>query len=267
MTDDSAGRPDPELVVAADATVLAQHVADRLLATITAAQRARGSASLLITGGRVMGQVLATLSTFEARDAIEWSQLDIWWADERWVPAGTADRNDIELDALVAAVPVDPARVHRMPASDSAFGGPEAAAAGYAADLATSAAARHERGGVPHFDAALLGVGEDGHCASLFPGAPGTHVTNRSVIAVHNSPKPPPVRLSLTFPALDAADQVWLVTAGSGKSDAVAMALSGQAGRMQVPAAGPRGRRKTLWLIDREAAAKLPHSIYQPPVS
>jgi 6-phosphogluconolactonase len=111
---------------------------------------------------------------------------------------------------------------------------------------------------VPAFDAVLLGVGPDGHCASLFPGHPGTRVTDTSVIAVHDSPKPPPVRLSLTFPALDAAKEIWFVASGDGKADAVARALSGEFDRTEVPSSGPRGRNRTLWLLDRDAAAKLP---------
>ena len=106
---------------------------------------------------------------------------------------------------------------------------------------------------VPRFDVVLLGVGPDGHCASLFPGHPGVHERDAAVIAVRESPKPPPIRLSMTFPALDAANEVWFVASGDSKADAVAMAHSG-ADPTQVPAAGPRGRQRTLWLIDRAAA-------------
>ncbi len=86
------------------------------------------------------------------------------------------------------------------------------------------------------------------------------------MIAVHNSPKPPPTRLSLTFRALDAANEVWFIASGAGKADAVALAHSG-AGRVQVPSAGPKGRRRTLWLLDRDSASKLPSSLYRLPIS
>jgi 6-phosphogluconolactonase len=76
------------------------------------------------------------------------------------------------------------------------------------------------------------------------------------VIAVHNSPKPPPTRISLTFPALDAAAEIWFVVSGAGKAHAVARALGG-ADRVHVPSAGPRGRQRTLWLLDPDAAAEL----------
>jgi 6-phosphogluconolactonase len=87
-----------------------------------------------------------------------------------------------------------------------------------------------------------------------------------AVIAVRNAPKPPPTRISLTFRGLGAANEIWFVAAGESKAQAVALALGG-AGRVQVPAAGPRGRHRTLWLLDRAAAAKLPANLYRPPVS
>ena len=110
---------------------------------------------------------------------------------------------------------------------------------------------------VPAFDVVLLGLGPDGHCASLFPGQPGTRVLDASVIGVRDSPKPPPNRLSLTFPALDAAREIWFIASGDGKADAVARALGG-APREEVPSAGPHGSKRTLWLLDRAAAAHLP---------
>jgi 6-phosphogluconolactonase len=119
---------------------------------------------------------------------------------------------------------------------------------------------------VPNFDIVLLGVGPDGHCCSLFPEHPGVYDDSASVIPVRNSPKPPPLRLSLSFDGLNAANEIWVVASGSGKADAAALALGG-AGRVQVPVAGARGRFRTLWLLDREAAAKLPASITRLPVS
>jgi 6-phosphogluconolactonase len=86
------------------------------------------------------------------------------------------------------------------------------------------------------------------------------------VIPVRNSPKPPPLRLSLSFDGLNASNEIWAVVSGAGKAKAVAMALGG-AGRVQVPSAGARGRHRTLWLIDRDAAAELPPSVYRMPIS
>jgi 6-phosphogluconolactonase len=242
---------DPEIVVSASAEELADSVATRAADQLTAAIAARGEAHLAITGGGILEKVLAALAALP----IEWPQVYVWWGDERYVPAASPDRNEIPArDVLLDKVDVDPAKVHPMPASDAGFPDAEAAAAWYAGELAARAA----DSSVPAFDVVLLGVGPDGHCCSLFPGHPGTRVRDRSVIAVHESPKPPPVRTSLTFSALDAAREIWIVASGESKADAVARALSG-VDPVQVPSSAPRGRERTLWLVDKDAAAKLPN--------
>ena len=101
----------------------------------------------------------------------------------------------------------------------------------------------------------MLGIGPEGHVASLFPGLPALG-DERPVVAVRNSPKPPPTRLSLTLPSIQAAREVWILASGEEKADAVAQALSG-ADPAQVPAAGARGRQRTLFLLDGAAAAKV----------
>jgi 6-phosphogluconolactonase len=109
---------------------------------------------------------------------------------------------------------------------------------------------------VPSFDVLLLGIGPDAHVASLFPGLPALY-DKRPVVAVRGAPKPPPTRLSLTLPAIRCARDVWILAAGREKAGAVRLALSG-AGPVQVPAAGARGRQRTLFLLDRAAASQLP---------
>jgi len=254
----------PEIVVEPSADQLAGDVAARLVTTLVAAQSVRPLAFLVITGGGILEQVMAAVRDLPARESVDWGRVSLWWGDERFVPADSPDRNDrAAFAALFDALPLDPANVHRMPAEDAEFGDDvEAAAAAYAADLA--AAVPSEQGGdspndVPQFDAVLLGIGPDGHCASLFPGHPGVYEQDAAVIAVHDSPKPPPTRISLTFRALNAANEVWFIAAGTSKAHAVAQALGG-ADRVDVPSAGPHGRRRTLWLLDREAAAQLPAS-------
>ena len=245
----------PEVLIAESPDALAQQTAERVVEVLGAALRNGPDAHLAVTGGGILEQVLAGVA--ERAAALEWPRVHVWWGDERYVPADSDDRNDrAALALLFGKVDIDPARLHRMPASDAGFGDDvDAAADSYAAELADAVGGGV--GAVPPFDIVLLGVGPDGHCASLFPGHPGTAVVDTSVIAVRNSPKPPPIRLSLTFPALDAAREVWFVASGEGKADAVAKALS-STDRVQVPASGPRGRDRTLWLIDRAAAANLP---------
>ncbi|MDP9116510.1 MAG: 6-phosphogluconolactonase [Actinomycetota bacterium] len=238
--------PAPEVVVEPSATELAAATADRLLALISAALRERSRADLLITGGGILERVLRAVGAAPARDSIDWRHVHIWWGDERYVEAQSDDRNDkAAFAALLGSLDLDPAHVHRMPASDWGFADVDEAAAAYARQLAAS------------FDVALLGVGPDGHCASLFPTSRGVYEESASVIGVHDSPKPPPLRISLTFRSLDTASEVWFIASGSPKSHAVGLAVGG-ADRALVPSAGPRGRSRTLWLLDTEAAAELP---------
>jgi 6-phosphogluconolactonase len=254
-----------DVVVHATADLLAKAAAARLVTRLVDAQAARGIASIVLTGGRVGGAVLRELRDNPARDAVDWSRVEMWWGDERWLPDGDAERNDQQArDDLLASIAVDPARVHPFPAADGRYAGdPEAAAAAYAAELA-AATRPEDHGPVPRFDVLMLGVGEEGHVASIFPESPAAYET-RPVVAVRGSPKPPPTRLTLTFPAIAAATDVWLMAAGAEKAGAIALALGG-AGAIQVPAAGVHGRARTLWLLDRESASKLPPSVLRLPI-
>ncbi|WP_405592535.1 6-phosphogluconolactonase [Streptomyces sp. NBC_01190] len=241
---------------------MARAAAARLITKIVDAQAARGTASVVITGGRNGNALLAALAESPARDAVDWAHLDVWWGDERFLPDGDPERNVTQAEeALLGAVPLDPRRVHPMAPSDGEFGSDvEAAATAYATELA-AAARPEDHGQVPSFDVLMLGVGPDAHVASLFPEHPGVRESVRTVIGVHGSPKPPPTRISLTLPAIRAAREVWLLAAGEDKAGAVALALSGP-GEVQAPASGAYGRSRTLWLLDRDAAAKLPPQLY-----
>lgn len=254
----------PQLVVHRDKELMSQAAAARLITKIVDAQAARGSASVVLTGGRNGNALLAALGNSPARDAIDWPRLDLWWGDERFLPEGDPERNVTQAhEALLDHVPVDPARVHAMPASDGAYGSDvEAAAASYAAEL-SAAAGPEDHGPVPGFDVLMLGVGPDTHVASLFPEMPAVRETVRTVVGVHGAPKPPPTRISLTLPAIRAAREVWLLAAGEDKAKAVTIALSG-AGEVQAPAAGAYGRSRTLWLLDAAAASGLPRDLYPP---
>lgn len=250
----------PTVVVHRDAALLAQAVAARLVTKLVDVQAARGAASVVLTGGGVGTATLRSLRDSPARDAIDWQRLDIWWGDERFLPNGDPERNETGArEALLDHVPVDPARVHAIAGPDGPDGNdPEAAAARYAAELA-AASRPEDHGAVPEFDVLLLGVGPEGHVASIFPESPAAY-DERPVVAVRGCPKPPPIRVTLTFPAITAARDVWLVTAGEKKAGAVRLALSG-AGRTQLPAAGAVGRGQTLWLLDRAAASRLPPEV------
>jgi 6-phosphogluconolactonase len=246
------------VLVHRDADQLARAVAGRLVTRVVEACDAGASAALVLTGGRIGTRVLEELAAAPARDAIDWRRVDIWWGDERFLPAGHPERNDTGArSALLDHIDISPDRVHAMPASDGPDGdNPEAAADRYA-DWLRAAARPEDHGDVPSFDVLLLGIGPEAHVASLFPGMPALYEQERTVVAVRGAPKPPPTRLSLTLPAIQSARDVWIIASGDDKASAVRLAMSG-AGPVQVPAAGAHGRQHTLFMLDRAAAAQVP---------
>lgn len=246
------------VVVSRDPDVLAHAVAARLLTRLVDAQAARGDASVVLTGGGVGIAALRAVRQSPARAAVDWRRVSVWWGDERFLPAGDDERNEKQArEALLDSLDLDPARVHPVPASDGADGADaDAAAARFADALSMASASGHE---VPTFDVLLLGMGPEGHTASIFPESPAAY-DERIAFAVHGCPKPPPTRITMGFTALNAAREVWMVVAGADKAPMVAMALGG-AGRVQVPAAGVSGRVQTLWLLDEAAASKLPRDL------
>jgi 6-phosphogluconolactonase len=247
----------PEVFVHASGDLLASAAAARTVTRLADAIAAQGHAHIVLTGGGIGTKVLAAIAAAPARDAVDWRSVDFWWGDERFEPAGDPERNETGARAaLLDALGVDPARVHAVPGPDGPDGNdPDAAAARYAAELAAAAG-----GGapVPPFDVLMLGIGPEGHVASIFPGSPAAQATG-SVVAVRNSPKPPPTRISLTFSAIQAAREVWILASGAEKAEAVGEALSGVS-QDKLPAAGARGRDRTLFLLDEAAAAQLPPS-------
>jgi 6-phosphogluconolactonase len=241
---------DPVVVVHADKQTLADASGARLLLTVADAQAAAGAAHVVLTGGSMGSAILASAGASPFRDLVDWSAVHLWWGDERYLPVGDPDRNDTQNRvALLDALALDPAKVHSVAGPDRSATA-EASATAYALELATTG------GGL--FDVVLLGVGPDAHVASLFPHHPAQRRTGSATVAVHDSPKPPPDRVSLTFERLGRARQVWFLVAGLDKADAVRRALAPGADRWDVPAAGVRGQERTLWLVDADAASPQP---------
>jgi 6-phosphogluconolactonase len=242
----------PKVEVRADAADLATFVARRLLKRLARIQAHGRVPAIALTGGTIADQVHREVARLHADSgAVDWSLVDVWWGDERYVPAADPERNAGQArSAFLDQVGVDPARVHEMPASDAGHPDVEAAAAAYEEEVRTH--------GTGAFDVVMLGVGPDGHVASLFPGYPQLDVDDRVAVAVTDSPKPPPERISLTYGALNHTHEVWFLASGEAKADAVARALAG-ADRHDIPATGVHGQERTRWLLDREAATRLPH--------
>ncbi|GLZ44064.1 6-phosphogluconolactonase [Actinomycetospora sp. NBRC 106375] len=251
----------PDVVVHPDTDTTATDAGERLLTALSAAQAARGSASVVLTGGGVGIAMLRAVASSARRDAVDWGSVEVFWGDERFVPAGDAERNDAQArEALLDALPLDPARVHPMASSDApedAGGGdPDLAADAYAKILSAAASRAGSGAAIPAFDVLLAGCGPEGHVLSVFPDSPAVHAADAGVVGVRDCPKPPPTRVSLTLPAARAAREVWLVATGAGKAEVLARAHAG-ASEVDVPLAGLRGTERTLWLLDEDAARDL----------
>lgn len=224
-----------------DADALATAIAGRITARLALVQAEGRTPSIVLTGGSIATSAYRRI----VDDGVDWSDVDVYWGDERFVPVSHEDRNDKQArDAFLTRLRVPDARLHVMPAHGCGTGTAEAADL-YAAELPD----------VP-FDLVLLGVGPDGHIASLFPGRPEVHENHRRAVEVFDSPKPPRVRISLTLPAINNADSVWFLVSGVGKAAAAAHALGGSTVD-ETPAAGAKGLIETVWLMDGPAASRL----------
>lgn len=222
-------------------------VANRMGSAILSALAGDKFAHICVTGGRGGRGAMASLARIPG---IDWSRVHVWWSDERFEPVGSPLRNDTEAhEVLLDVVDIPVGNVHPMGASDQ-FDDVSEAAVAYVAELAAFGDP------CPAFCVGILGVGEDGHVASLFPEHPGLHET-RPAFAVTDSPKPPPVRVSMSFPVINAAAENILIASGSGKADAIGMFVDSP-GPLAVPAAGVRGQRMTMLAVDQAAAVHLP---------
>jgi 6-phosphogluconolactonase len=234
--------------VSEDATTLARTVAERFVARLADIQLEGRVPSVALTGGTIADEIYRAVAVLGS-GTVDWSRVDFYWGDERYVPADSSDRNDRSVGReLLDVVAADPARVHAMPAADEVHADLESAAAAYEELVRTT--------GTGAFDLVLLGLGPDGHVASLFPGFAQLDVDDRIAVAVTDSPKPPPERISLTFPALNRTHEVWFLVSGEGKADAVARSLAPEGDVHETPARGITCPNAT-WFLDRDAASRL----------
>ncbi len=243
---DVSDRPDPRVEVQPDAGALATAVAGELLTRLADAQRDGREPHVVLTGGTIAARVHRELARLSQYSDVDWTRVVVWWGDERFVGPGSQDRNAVPaLSDLLG--PVGATQVHQVPSTDD-VADVDAAAASYEDSLAAH--------GVDRFDVVMLGVGPDGHVASLFPGHAALAVQRRVAVGVTDSPKPPPERVSLTFKTLSRTRSVWLVASGEDKAGAVAAALA-PGGTVEVtPARGVRGEQETVWFVDAAAASR-----------
>jgi 6-phosphogluconolactonase len=236
-----------EILVHGSADDVAEALATRLMSRLVELQRDARTPQVALTGGRIATKAYQRIGLEGRSSAVDWSRVGLWWGDERFVAADDDDRNARQALTALSTLPLDLERVHPMPASGDGH------------DLDAAAEAYDTELGQTAFDICLLGMGPDGHVASLFPEHPSSYADGR-VIPVRSSPKPPPERISLTLEVINSAAEVWFCVTGADKATAARLALSG-AGPLQIPAAGVQGRERTLWLLDREAATDLPPNL------
>ncbi len=196
--------------------------------------------NLVLTGGTVGIKVLSELAPL--MDGLDLSRLQIWWGDERFVESDSPDRNSVQArEALLSRVPIPEQNIHEMPSIEDGD-----------LETASKTLSEHFDSETPRFDIVLLGMGPDGHVASLFPGSKAIDF-GRWVVAEPDSPKPPKQRISLSYEALSSAKQVWFLVAGKDKAPAVSKVFEGE----DLPATRVSGKELTKWYLDREAASEI----------
>lgn len=235
----------PRVLRHEDTDQLVADAAQHLLSTLLQLQDSQETVHLCLTGGRTAKRIYERFAELVPGSGLRPESLHLWWSDDCFVSTTDPDRNALQaLSILARTLQLSSAQTHPMPASDGQADPTEAAYA-YANDLDGTI-----------FDICLLGLGPDGHVASVFPGRPqGPDQGSSLVIGVTDSPKPPSERISLTLKAINRSQRVWVLVSGTDKAQAVAGALGGDP---QLPAAQVHGQQETLWFVEEAAAVELP---------
>ena len=227
-----------------DSASVAENAAQRLIEKLTDLLKSKDEVHLMLTGGTVGIATLASVRENPDHKTLDFNRVHFWWGDERFVAGTSNDRNALQArTSLLNFLKLDESKVHEFPSSEG--------------DKSLDTAADEFNAVVsavdPHFDLVLLGMGPDGHVASLFPGKPEIKTRNW-IIAEPDSPKPPQQRLSFSYAALNSADEVWFVVAGADKQDAVAVAMGDEP--TILPVGNVHGTIRTQWFIDSTAGTK-----------
>jgi len=241
----------PKILIFPDRRELAAALSAYVAQTAAASIHARGQFCVALSGGSLMEMLAPTLCAPALRDRIDWSAWHVFWADERWVPQSTPDSNSgVARKLLFSHVAIPEERLHSVDVSQ----GPDDTAQAYESEMRK--VFQVETDAFPRFDLVLLGLGEDGHTASLFPGHPALKEAQRWVVPVFNAPKPPPVRVTLTLPVINFARSVVFVASGAGKANIATKVLDPKYAQSKLPAKLVTPSDGALhWCIDQAAAA------------
>jgi 6-phosphogluconolactonase len=236
------------LVVLPDAAAVSAAGADRFVEAAREAIAARGIFRVALSGGGTPKKIYPMLRSSPRVDAVDWSRVEFWWGDERAVPPDDPESNyGVANEMLLSQLPdVDRAHVHRMPADAEDL---DAAAAAHEAELRSAFGVSGDDP-PPAFDLIWLGMGPDGHCASLFPGSSALDERERLVVA-NWAPGPGAWRMTFTYPLLDAAREVLFLVTGADKAEVLEQIRDGA----DYPAARVSAQR-TAWVVDAAAAGE-----------
>jgi 6-phosphogluconolactonase len=246
-------RDDPEIQVFPDPSAMSLHAAGLIAELAGRPVDREGRFTLCLSGGSTPRETYALLAAPQLADEIPWPGVHIFWGDERCIPLERPDNHfTMTSDLLFSKVPIPAENIHRMrgEADD-----PEEAARDYELELIRFFGLK--RGEIPRFDLVLLGMGEDGHCASLYPGTAGLAERGDLVVA-HYVPQREGHRLTLTLRVLNNARQIIFLVTGESKAEALKAVLDGENDEADLPAGRVRPRKgKVRWLVDRAAAGLL----------
>ena len=240
-----------QIAIYPDSDTLSRDAAQYIVRLANEAVVSHGRFTIALSGGTTPRKLYGMLGDEPYRSQIDWALVDIFWSDERCVPPDSEDSNYLlAQQVLLNKIPIPAAHIHRMPADAPDR---DAASQAYTDEMRRVFATN----GIPSFDLIQLGMGPEGHTASLFPHQASLHEQQRLVMPV-SVPKPPPPRLTFTPPILNAAHNVLFLVTGSDKADAVQAVLEGAYNPDEYPAQIVRPTHgEVVWMLDTKAASAL----------
>jgi 6-phosphogluconolactonase len=240
-----------DIVIYSDVEQLSRAAANYIVRVAKESVAAHGRFTLALSGGSTPKKLYGLLASEPYRDQIDWALVEIFWSDERCVPPDNAESNyHMAQEVMLSKLPIAASQIHRVPADEADR---DAASQAYTQEIQRIISSA----GVPSFDLIQLGMGPEGHTASLFPHQASLHEQQRLVIPV-TVPKPPPPRLTFTPPLLNAAIHVLFLVTGAEKDEAVQAVLEGLYQPEEYPAQIVRPTQgEVTWMLDTAAAGKL----------
>jgi 6-phosphogluconolactonase len=233
-----------DVLVFPDAVTVATAVASRLEDVIEQDLATRGECHVVLTGGTVG---IALLRQVALTRQIDWSDVHFWWGDERYVESSSSDRNAVQArEAMLAKLSIPETNIHEFPATDNSANLLEAKIE------FLQEVRKHFGDDFPVFDLTILGMGPDGHIASLFPGHESM-ASGEAVVAESNSPKPPAERLSFSYEVLNSSSKIVFVVSGLDKAEAITAVHTNE--ECNLPAAKIQAVGETIWFIDEAAGS------------